>query len=155
MSDAVAGRRWEGRQRAREAALRMLYQAEIGAVGLTDAVRHVTMVDAPEGVDLDEDARAYAERLARGTWDARTTLDEYIGEAAHNWRVERLAVIDRLILRLALHELLAERATPPRVVIDEAIELARRYSGQDAARFVNGVLDAAFRSLVSAGKVVD
>jgi N utilization substance protein B len=132
-----------------------LYQAEIGAVGLTEAARHVAALETPEGFDLDADARAYAERLARGVWAARETLDDYIGSAAHNWRVERLAVIDRLLLRLALQELLAEPATPPRVVIDEAIELARRYSGEDAARFVNGILDAVFRSFKAEGKVVD
>ena len=155
MTAAATGRRWEGRQRAREAALRMLYQMEVGGVGLTDAVRHVATVDAPDGVDLDEEARAYAERLARGAWDARATLDGYIGEAAHHWRVERLAVVDRVILRLALQELLAEPETPPRVVIDEAIELARRYSGDEAGRFVNGVLDAAFRRLKAGGQVVE
>jgi N utilization substance protein B len=155
MSDAAPGRRWEGRQRAREAALRILYEADVGGVPLSDAARHVTSADAPEGVPLDEDSCMYAERLARGAREARETLDQQIGSATHNWRVERLAVIDRLILRLALQELLAEPATPPRVVIDEAIELARRYSGDEAARFVNGVLDAVFRTLVSEGKVVD
>jgi N utilization substance protein B len=155
MSEAAAGRRWEGRHRAREAALRILYQSEIGEVALGDAIRHVTAVEAPDGFELDEDGRAYAARLAHGTWAARATLDGYIADAALNWRVERLAVIDRLVLRLALHEMLAEPATPPRVVIDEAIELARRYSGEEAARFVNGVLDAAFRALIAEGKVVD
>lgn len=155
MSEAATARRWEGRQRAREAALRILYQSEIGGVAIADAGRHVFGVETPDGLDLDDDGRAYAERLARGTSAARATLDAYITEAALNWRVERLAVIDRAILRLALHEMLDEPATPPRVVIDEAIELARRYSGDESSRFVNGVLDAAFRTLKTEGKVVD
>jgi N utilization substance protein B len=155
MSEVATGRRWEGRHRAREAALRILYQSAIGGVAMADAVRHVLAIETPDGLDLDADGQAYAERLARGTSAASATLDGYIAEAALNWRVERLATIDRVILRLALHEMLDEPATPPRVVIDEAIELARRYSGDEASRFVNGVLDAAFRTLKTEGKVVD
>jgi transcription antitermination protein NusB len=66
---------------------------------------------------------------------------------ARNWRVERMAVLDRLVLRLGTYELLAEPDTPARVVINEAIELARRFSGEDAAAFVNGVLDAVRKHL--------
>ena len=65
-----------------------------------------------------------------------------IAEAATNWRIERLAIIDRLVLRLAVYELLERPAVPPAVVINEALELARTFSGPDAVRFVNGVLDA-------------
>lgn len=146
--------RWEGRRRAREAALQMLYQTEIGQVAVSDAA-HTHDALGADALVLDEDARAYAVRLARGAWNARTTLDGYLTDATRNWRVERLAVIDRLLLRLAIHELLDYPATPPRVVIDEAIELARAYSGEDAARFVNGVLDAVFKRLKEEGKVVD
>jgi N utilization substance protein B len=155
MSDSAPARRWAGRQRAREAALRMLYQSEVGAVGLADAAQHVAALDEPDGLELDDEARGYAARLASGAWADRGRLDEHIAAAAHHWRVERLAVVDRLILRLAIHEMLAEPATPPRVAIDEAIELARRYSGAEAARFVNGILDAVFRTLRAEGKVVD
>ena len=145
--------RWEGRRRAREAALQMLYQTEVGQQPVSDATRaHASIGDA---VDLDEEARAYAEDLAQGAWQARPAIDAYIADAARNWRVERLAILDRLLLRLAIHELLAHPATPPRVVIDEAIELARRYSGDDAAKFVNGVLDGVFTRLKDEGKVVD
>jgi N utilization substance protein B len=87
--------------------------------------------------------------------DHRGALDERIGDAAKNWRVERMATIDRLVLRLALRELMAHRESPPRVVISEAIELARSYSGEDAAKFVNGVLDGAFRRLKDEGLVAD
>jgi N utilization substance protein B len=82
-------------------------------------------------------------------------LDERIADAARNWRLERMTVLDRLALRLAVHELMAQPQTPPRVVIDEAIELARRYSGEEAAKFVNGVLDGVFRKLKDEGKVVE
>lgn len=145
---------WEGRRRAREAALQMLYQTEVGQLPVSDAARdHSTL--GGDAVELEDEAREYAVELARGSWQDRQTIDSYIADAAHNWRVERLAVIDRLLLRLAVHELLSHPATPPRVVIDEAIELARGYSGDDAAKFVNGVLDGVFRRLKEEGKVID
>jgi transcription antitermination protein NusB len=147
--------RWEGRRRAREAALRVLYQIEVGGVSVTDALRVHADVGGGEAMELDAEAQEYAEALARGAWQAREVLDGYIADAAQNWRVERLAVIDRLLLRLASHEILDHPGTPPRVVIDEAIELARAYSGEEGARFVNGVLDGIFKRLKDEGKVVD
>jgi N utilization substance protein B len=87
--------------------------------------------------------------------DHRAALDERIGDAAENWRVERMAILDRLVMRLAVEELLSHRDSPPRVVISEAIELARAYSGDDAARFVNGVLDGVYRRLKDEGLVTD
>jgi N utilization substance protein B len=146
--------KWEGRRRAREAALQMLYQTEVGQLPITEAVR-LHPVIAAEAIDLDDESRDYAVTLAQGSWNERSTIDTYIADAARNWRVERLAIIDRLLLRLAVHELLQYPATPPRVVIDEAIELARVYSGDDAAKFVNGVLDGIFKRLKEEGKVVD
>lgn len=147
--------RWEGRRRAREAALRMLYQTEVGQMDVVTAARAHGIVGGADAIDLDEEARGYAEALARGAWENRGTIDAYLAEATRNWRVERLAIVDRLLLRLAVHELLEHPATPPRVVIDEAIELARSYSGDEAARFVNGVLDGVFNRLKDEGKVVD
>ena len=145
--------RWEGRRRAREAALQMLYQTEVGQLPVTEAAEaHSAVGDA---VELDDESREYAVELARGSWQAKSTIDGYLAEAVRNWRVERLAIIDRLLLRLAVHELLTQPATPPRVVIDEAIELARIYSGDEAAKFVNGVLDGVFKRLKDEGKVVD
>jgi N utilization substance protein B len=150
----VGDSRWEGRRRAREAALQMLYQTEVGQQPFADAARtHVTL--GADAVELDDESRAYAVQLAEGSWRARATIDTYLADAMRNWRVERLAIIDRLLLRLAVHELLDHPATPPRVVIDEAIELARAYSGDEAAKFVNGVLDGVFKRLKEEGKVVD
>ena len=151
----TAGSRWEGRRHAREAALRILYHAEIGGSELSVAVRTHVDIGGGDAIPLDAESRAYAERLAATAWADRSTLDQHIADAALNWRVERLAVIDRIILRLAVDELLTEPATPPRVVIDEAIELARLYSGDDAARFVNGVLDGVFKRLREEGKVIE
>ena len=149
------GSRWEGRSKAREAALQMLYLAEVGGVPVAEATdRHHDVGDA-EAIELDDRAREYAVALARGASQDRTTLDGYIGEAARNWRIERLTTVDRLVLRLAVHELIAVHGTPPRVVIDEAIELARAYSGDESTRFVNGVLDAVYRKLKEEGRITE
>lgn len=156
MSEPADSPRRERRRRAREAALHALYQCEVGGLGAMEATRLLGMVGAPDDAPtLDDDGREFAATLARGTWAERAALDERIGDAAKNWRVERMAVIDRLLLRMALQELLAHPETPPRVVIDEAIELTRAYSGEEAARFVNGVLDGVFKRLKGEGRVVD
>lgn len=134
----------------------MLYQVEVGRLSPAQAARLVGHVGAPDDApELTEDDHAFAVKLAVGTWDERATIDEQIGEAARNWRVPRMAAIDRLVLRLAVRELTAHPETPPRVVVDEAIELARAYSGEEAARFVNGVLDGVLKKLQSEGKVVE
>ncbi|MCA1585469.1 MAG: transcription antitermination factor NusB [Acidobacteria bacterium] len=148
--------RWQGRRRAREGALQILYQVEVGQLGVGDASMLRAMVGAPDDTfDLDDASQAYADALARGALEQRADLDARLADAARNWRVERMAVVDRLVLRLALHELMAHPSTPPRVVIDEAIELARRYSGDQAARFVNGVLDGVFKKLRDEGAIVE
>jgi N utilization substance protein B len=89
-----------------------------------------------------DETRAMAERLARGAQAEMARLDEEITRASHNWRFERIAAIDKNILRLAVYELLREPGTPSSVVIDEAVELAKRFSEGDSPPFVNGVLDA-------------
>jgi N utilization substance protein B len=110
------GSRWAGRSRAREAAVQMLYEVEVGQLTVTDASRVHGLVGAPDVVDLDEEAESYATALARGAWDDRITIDERIADAARNWRVERMTVLDRTVLRLAVHELLSHPDTPPKVV---------------------------------------
>ena len=147
--------RWHARRRAREAALQMLYQTEVGQLSMSDVARSHGGIGGNDAIELDAEARDYAVDLARGAWDNKPALDGYISDAARNWRIERLAVVDRLLLRLAVQELLDHPGTPPRVVIDEAIELARSYSGDEAAKFVNGVLDGVFKRLKEEGKVVD
>jgi N utilization substance protein B len=125
------------RTKARECALQMLYQWDVTrepmdrVAGLFWQVRTST-----------DETRAMAERLARGAQAEMARLDEEITRASHNWRFERIAAIDKNILRLAVYELLREPGTPSSVVIDEAVELAKRFSEGDSPPFVNGVLDA-------------
>ena len=132
------------RHRARQVALQMLYQWEVGRVEMADVRR--SRPAEPEAA-LPDALQAFAERLADGTAKAIATLDPLISEAASSWRIERMNVVDRLILRLAVYEFLQERDTPASVIINEAIELARSFSSDDAVAFVNGVLDAIRRKL--------
>ena len=135
-----------GRRRAREAALQMLYQWEVGRASPYEAIAtYWPAHDADETVD--ERMREFANDLVRGTVARVGEIDGILGAHAQNWRVERMAVIDRLVLRLAVYEFLAQPDTPPRVVINEALELARAYSGEEAVAFVNGVLDAIRKEL--------
>jgi N utilization substance protein B len=136
----------EPRHRAREAALQMLYQWEVGRTPISDVVATFWSRAEPPAA-LPDDHRAFAERLASGVVAAVGEIDPAIAEAAEHWRLERMNVMDRLILRLAVYEFLHERDTPARVVINEALELARTFSADEAVRFINGVLDAIRRRL--------
>ena len=91
--------------------------------------------------------RAVATALACDTVARIDTIDPLIAETATRWRPERMAVIDRLILRMAVCELMRDRETPPAVIINEALELARTFSTEDAVKFINGMLDAIRKKL--------
>ena len=129
------------RHKAREFALQMLFQWEIGR---QDPRR------IEEGfwrmARAEKTTRALANEFFESTVAGTAELDTLVAAHAKNWRLERMAVIDRAILRLAACELRAGK-TPPKVVLDEAVELAKTFSSQEAASFVNGVLDAVLKSL--------
>jgi transcription antitermination protein NusB len=134
------------RHRAREAALQMLYQWEVGRASAHEAV--VTYWPARESdAPVPEETRAFANALMRGTIERVKEADDLIASHARNWRVERMAVIDRLVLRLAIYELLSEDDTPAKVIINEALELARTFSGEEPVPFINGILDAVRKTL--------
>jgi N utilization substance protein B len=124
----------------------MLYHWEVGGVGMAEVLRSWPALSEDAG-RLPEPLQAFAARLAEGTAAAIGSIDPLISEAASSWRIERMNVVDRLILRLAIFELLQERDTPASVIINEAIELARSFSADEAVPFVNGVLDAVRRRL--------
>jgi len=134
------------RRRAREAALQMLYQWEVGRSSPGDAIL-TYWPTRDEQADLPDEHREFANALVRGTAERVEALDRMLAAHTQNWRVERMAVIDRLVLRLSAYELVAEPETPARVIINEALELARSYSGEEAVAFVNGVLDAVRKEL--------
>ena len=155
-SDAAeAGSKWTGRHLARAAALQALYECEVGGLTPQQALGVMHHAGPPEVNDPGESEHAFVIALVQGAMTDKKALDERIGEAAKNWRIERMAMIDRLVMRLAAQEMLAHRDSPPRVVISEAIELARAYSGDEAAKFVNGVLDGVYRRLKEDGILVD
>lgn len=137
----------DSRRRGREAALQMLYQWEIGRLSMPLVRSTFWDVGQPEAGALSERIRSFAERLASGTAEHIATLDPMIDAQATHWRIERMPVVDRLILRLAVYELLHEAETPRPVVIDEALELAGRFSTPEAVKFINGVLDGIRRRL--------
>jgi N utilization substance protein B len=135
-----------GRRRAREAALQMLYQMEIGRASAHEAiVTYWPAHDADE--EVPEPLRQFANALVRGTMERLPEIDAMIAAHAQNWRIERMVVIDRIVLRLCVYELLTEPETPAKVVINEGLELARLYSGEEAVAFVNGVLDSVRKEL--------
>jgi N utilization substance protein B len=131
----------------------MLYQWEVGRVTPEEAVARHSEIEL-DGPELPDASRRFAEELVEGTIAHLRTIDARIEAQAQHWRLERMAVIDRLILRMAVYEFLYRPDTPRTVVIDEAIELARTFSEQDAVRFVNGVLDGIHRA-AAAGGVTD
>jgi N utilization substance protein B len=134
------------RHRAREAAVQMLYQWEVGRLALAD-VRRVWPEVTDEDEPLPDDLVTFANALAEGVAAHVAELDPLISEAAAHWRLERMNVVDRLVMRLAVYEFLYERDTPATVIINEALELARAFSSEEAVPFVNGVLDGIRRRL--------
>jgi transcription antitermination protein NusB len=137
----------EIRHHAREAAVQMLYQWEVGKVSMFEVTQTFWTYAPSESAPLTDELRGFATRLASGVTATVSDLDPLIGRAAENWRIERMNVLDRLILRLAVYEFLHEPGTPGKVIINEALELARTFSTDDSVRFINGVLDAVRRSL--------
>jgi N utilization substance protein B len=141
------------RRRAREAALQILYQWDIGRAAVDDAADTYFELQWPDAQPPASATRAFASALARETVARLDTIDPLIAETAERWRPERMAVLDRLILRMAVCELLRDEAEPPAVVINEALELARTFSTEEAVKFINGMLDAIRKKLDSTRKV--
>jgi len=137
----------ETRHQARQAALQMLYQWEVGRLSMFEVRQTFWTHGADTGEALSEDLRAFATGLANGVADSIGAIDPLITAAADHWRIERMNVMDRLILRLATYEFLHQPETPAKVIINEALELARTFSGDEAVRFINGILDAIRKTL--------
>lgn len=137
----------------------MLYQWEVGRVPPHEAVRtYWPGRDAPPSAEdeladvapdraVDENGRTFANTLVSGTIERVGEADRLIAAHSKNWRVERMAVIDRLVMRMAICELLTAPETPAKVIINEAIELARTFSGEEPVPLINGVLDSVRKSL--------
>jgi N utilization substance protein B len=133
------------RRKARECALQILFQLEFNSGDPKDLVRVYWQFQkaAPQ-------VRTFGTWIVETYLDHRPEIDAAIQAASKNWRLARMAVVDRNILRIAVTELLYEPTLVPAIVMDEAIEIAKRYSGEESAVFVNGVLDAVVRELAPA-----
>ena len=134
------------RRKSRELALQMLYQWEVGKHSPADVIATFFAAEKKGGP-----AETFARRLFEGTVEDILPIDHLLREHAANWRLERMAAIDRNVLRLALFELRHQSETPAAVVINEALEIARRFSGEGSAAFVNGILDAVRKTLPAKG----
>ncbi len=137
------------RRRSRQQALQILYQVDMQSQPVEEAIAayYDSMDAGEEQPPLAHDG--FADGLVQGTLARAAEIDERIVRHSEHWRLGRMAAVDRNLLRLAIYEML-EGATPPAVVIDEALELARRFSGDDAVAFLNGVLDAVNKELHAA-----
>jgi N utilization substance protein B len=131
------------RRRARECALQMLYALDANGGATPDqALTHFWRDFAVEAqVEIDAEVSDFAERLVRGAHRHRSEIDEIIQRVSKNWRLERMARVDRNLLRLGAYELKYEVDIPARVVINEAIEMAKRFGTSESPAFVNGLLD--------------
>lgn len=162
------GRAAGKRRRAREMAIQMLYQQEQGGADLEKVFSAFNLGDYLDETESDkptdpevarqraEESFQYARRLVRGTVREAESIDTLLRHHAENWRLERMPAIDRNILRLAVYEMLHESGVPKVVIVDEAIELAKRFGAESSGRFVNGLLDgvmkAATRQPAAAGE---
>jgi N utilization substance protein B len=131
------------RRKTREVALQFLYQLDLQ--GEDDPTLHEDEFWARHPVDSE--TRAFGDALVRGTKTNQTKIDQVISQFAEHWDLERMAVVDRNILRLAVYELLWTADVPPKVAINEAIEIAKKFGTKESSRFINGVLDRIHKEL--------
>jgi transcription antitermination protein NusB len=131
------------RRKAREVALQLLYQLDVQGEGNPEPHLPEFWTRHP----VDREAREFAEILIRGTKLHEPKIDEMISQYAQNWELDRMAVVDRNILRQGIFELLWMEDVPPKVAINEALEVAKKFSTQESSRFINGILDRIHKEL--------
>jgi transcription antitermination factor NusB len=124
------------RSRAREDVIKILYSADIGREDLADCSSRYW-----ENTKADPVVKDFAETLLSGIGSKMSYLDSVISRFADNWQMQRMATIDRNVLRMACYEILFLEEIPPKVSINEAIEIAKKYGDKDSGKFVNGILD--------------
>ncbi len=125
------------RTKARECALQALYQLDLGGGDAREAVRGVLS----HFEEADPSTERFADELVRGVQSERAQIDEIIQTSSTHWKLDRMARVDRNILRLAVYEILRRADVPVRVTLNEAIELGKKYGSEESSAFVNGVLD--------------
>jgi N utilization substance protein B len=130
------------RRQARELALQLLYELDVCGEGDPGATAEEFWRQRP---DVPEDVRAFADGLVRGTKAHQSRIDDMISRFAEHWELDRMAVVDRNVLRAGIFELLWGAEVPPRVAINEALEIARKFSTEESTGFINGLLDRVLR----------
>lgn len=138
------------RRAAREAALKSIYAVEVGENSTRDVIQQIIKTTFRD----DTESIKFSEKLLLVTVDDAKSHDNIIQKHINNWEVNRLAVMDKLILRMAISELLYFEDVPTKVTINEAIELAKSYSTRKSGNFVNGILDAVLNELQKEKKIV-
>lgn len=133
---------------ARENALKVLYQAEITRRAIKIAAEYYWS----EKDDIDQIVKEFSDRITAGIHINLALIDEKISQYATNWQIKRMAIIDRNILRLGVFELLYTPDIPPKVSINEAVDLAKKYGDLESSKFVNGILDKIHKSEVNINK---
>lgn len=126
------------RSLGRERALQALYQLDVTPGGAAEAVDGAFATDDAK---VDPEARRFALDLAQGVSEHQADIDKLIETHSHNWRLDRMARVDRSVLRLATYELLFRADIPKKVTINEAVELGKRFGAEDSSAFINGLLD--------------
>ena len=134
------------RHRSRQRALQILYQWDMNKGSVEDAISSFYDTLHPEDGEQRPALDEFMEKLARGTSEMAAEIDLQITAKSENWKIERMPIVDRNILRMAIYEM-NRRETPPAVIIDEALELARQFSGEESVSFINGVLDAVHKEI--------
>ena len=132
------------RRKSREIALQMLYQMEMITLPpheVIDLYYQLATGEEDKNTDLAKSIRPFAEQLLNGVYLHRDELDEMIVAASENWRIERMSIIDRNVLRIALYEMLYCHEIPPKVSINEAIDLGKTFGSPDSGALINGILD--------------
>ncbi len=133
------------RRKSREKALQILYRMDITEDGLSEPAGP----SEPAGADVEGKADEYSRVLVRGVLDKIKEIDGRIETCSEHWRLDRIAVVDRNILRIAVYELLYRPDIPYKVVIDEAIEVAKSYGTTESGAFINGLLDHLHKDMLS------
>jgi N utilization substance protein B len=133
------------RRKSRELTMQMLFQGDLGKQ-TPDEVRKLFW---PSRDDVDEETRGFAEDLYRVATSRITEIDGIIEQHSQNWRIERMPVVDRNLLRASIAEMLGYPSTPAPIIINESLEIARRYAAPESIHFLNGVLDAVAREILT------
>jgi len=138
------------RRRSRELAIKVLFHLEFSN---DDPARAFTLIC--DNFGAVEEGRAFSRELVEGVCEHRKEIDGLLSGASEHWRLERIAKLDRTILRIALYELLYRNDIPPKVAINEAVDLGKKFCSEESGAFINGILDKIYHTLVLQGKSLD